>query len=173
MWTARLRRPTAAQPKTLRHGPSRSVDSPLGFVRYALRMDETIRLLHLSDLHAREGTAWDANRVRQTLIEDLNDPARADLRPDLVLFTGDLAWAGKPEQFERGWTFLDAVLKACDLDREALFLVPGNHDVDRSKINMFVRDWLAQADHAKVEDLIQAGGDNWLLLTQRLDAYRA
>ncbi|MEM6453660.1 MAG: NACHT domain-containing protein, partial [Acidobacteriota bacterium] len=136
-------------------------------------MEGTITLLHLSDLHARDNTAWDANRVTRTLIEDLTDLANDGLRPDLVLFTGDLAWAGKPEEFEWGWAFLESVLDACGLGRDALFLVPGNHDIDRAKVSSLVRNFPAQTDRAEVEAKIRDGGSDWSFLTQRLDAYRA
>ncbi|MEM6455109.1 MAG: SUMF1/EgtB/PvdO family nonheme iron enzyme, partial [Acidobacteriota bacterium] len=139
-------------------------------------MNRTITLLHLSDLHARADTAWDAERVTREFVADLRRLANDDgLRPDLVLFTGDLAWDGTTADFERGWTVLRAIQRAYrpSLTNDALFLVPGNHDVDRNEVGALARRWQANTNRDEVEETIRAGGKDWRDLTTRLDAYRA
>ncbi|MEM6456699.1 MAG: SUMF1/EgtB/PvdO family nonheme iron enzyme, partial [Acidobacteriota bacterium] len=136
--------------------------------------DGTITLLHLSDLHARTSTAWDAKRVTRTLVDDLKALADDGLRPDLVLFTGDLAWAGTGREFSLGWKTIEAVQAAYGppIADEAVFLVPGNHDVDRTKVDMRDGYWLRGTNRDEVESLIADGGRSWKQLTARLDPYR-
>lgn len=99
-------------------------------------MPQRLRILHISDLHlGKEGQGVDAWRMQRVLgkawLENLRTIA-ADGKPDIVCFTGDLAQSGKAQQYAAAGNFLDACLGALGVGREALFLVPGNHDVDRS-----------------------------------------
>ena len=97
-------------------------------------MPHQFTVLHLSDLHERGprekewarryrvlGDAWQRN------LDDLLKEGPIDL----VCFTGDLADWGQAKEYERISTLLDAVLTRLALGRERLFLVPGNHDIDR------------------------------------------
>ena len=63
--------------------------------------------------------------------------ARLDegLRPDLILVSGDIAYSGQPAEYELARAFFDDLLAAVDLPRDRLFLVPGNHDVDRDLVS--------------------------------------
>jgi len=62
--------------------------------------------------------------------------AEHGLNPDVVFFTGDLAFSGQKEQYAQVGKWLDEVLDACSLpgQRNRLFIVPGNHDVNRNAI---------------------------------------
>jgi 3',5'-cyclic AMP phosphodiesterase CpdA len=96
-------------------------------------MAHRLRILHISDLHIREdGQEWHRRRV-------LGDAWKANLDAfleegdvDVVAFTGDLAFSGRPGEYEGVTGFILATLEWLKLGRERLFVVPGNHDVDRS-----------------------------------------
>ncbi|HYO65992.1 MAG TPA: metallophosphoesterase, partial [Archangium sp.] len=96
-------------------------------------MDHRLRILHISDLHSREdGQEWRRRRV-------LGDAWKANLDAFLeegavavIAFTGDLAFSGRPGEYEGVTGFIFATLEWLKLGRERLFVVPGNHDVDRS-----------------------------------------
>ena len=51
--------------------------------------------------------------------------------PDVVFATGDIAFSGKPGEYEIATVFFDALLDAAGLGRRHLFVIAGNHDVDR------------------------------------------
>ena len=94
-----------------------------------------LRLLHLSDLHARAGREsepWRRRRVLGPAWETNLDAILEDGPIDLVCFTGDAADWGKREEFAEADEFLAALLDRLGLPRDGLFVVPGNHDVDRS-----------------------------------------
>ena len=94
-----------------------------------------LRILHISDLHiGKEGhgaAGWRMRRVLgQVWLDNLHAIAK-DGKPDIVCFTGDLAQAGKAGEYALATTFLDDCLQALGVGRDVLFVVPGNHDVDR------------------------------------------
>ncbi len=100
-------------------------------------MDEwKLRILHISDLHERgprERESFRRRRVLGSAWERNLDALMEDGPIDLVCFTGDVADWGKPEEYEPVTEFIEALLKRLSLPRERLFLVPGNHDIDRKK----------------------------------------
>ena len=141
--------------------------------------------LHLSDLHAcRTRSGWDAGRITETLVKDLVEQQRDHgLRPDLIFFTGDAAFGhlgsapgqSIEEQFREAGAFLDAVRRAFtpEVPLGDLFLVPGNHDVDRRKVSPGLTQWLdSQQDLESIHRLIQDGGFDWQTIMQRLGPYQ-
>jgi 3',5'-cyclic AMP phosphodiesterase CpdA len=95
----------------------------------------TITWLHLSDMHFRESQAYDENIVLKPLLLDLAERIQNDgLQPDLVFLSGDIAFSGRPKEYLMARQFLDDLLGTVGLSKERLFLVPGNHDVDRSLV---------------------------------------
>ncbi|GAB2981349.1 NACHT domain-containing protein [Saccharothrix stipae] len=63
----------------------------------------------------------------------------AELRPDLVVFTGDLTEHGRPDEFERGFRFLAELAEAVHLPRERVVVVPGSRDVNRLACEAYFR----------------------------------
>jgi formylglycine-generating enzyme required for sulfatase activity len=108
--------------------------------------------------------------------------AEHGLRPDLVFFTGDAAFGqigkerGKAiaDQFREAHDFLTAVRQTFnpELQERDLFLVPGNHDVNRERITTFETRWLAEARSLdEIERTAQEAGTDWQRLLGRLDDY--
>ncbi|MBI4819051.1 MAG: metallophosphoesterase [Deltaproteobacteria bacterium] len=93
---------------------------------------ELIRFLHLSDLHLRPKASnkYDQARTLDGLIEMVKQ-RRNDDRLDLIFVSGDLAYSGSSAEYEEVKSFLNRLLTATGLDSTKLFMVPGNHDVDR------------------------------------------
>jgi predicted MPP superfamily phosphohydrolase len=147
-------------------------------------MPRYLTWLHLSDLHAcKPQTGWDAKRVTDSLRVDLRKmQANYGLRPDLVFFTGDAAFGqigkerGKAivDQFREAHDFLTAVRKTFEpeVPQRDLFLVPGNHDVNREQITTFETQWLAETKSLnEIRTTAQETGINWRRLLARLDDY--
>jgi hypothetical protein len=94
-------------------------------------------LLHLSDIHFRKGeiaTAMDPNaHLRQELLLDaVAQCQRIGATPDAVLVSGDVAFAGAPEEYGYAISWLDRLCRDCGTTLSAVFVIPGNHDVIRS-----------------------------------------
>lgn len=121
--------------------------------------------LHLSDLHVHD-LLWDQDLVLKALLCDLPKLARdVGWSPDLVFLTGDISDRGAPRELEAAHRFLAALLEALGLNApQHLFLVPGNHDVDRGRIRRMVKgdqeQLLALGDPDKLrEELAARQGD--------------
>jgi predicted MPP superfamily phosphohydrolase len=96
----------------------------------------SIRIAHLSDLHACAANDA-AVPVVHAAVEDLKR-ANEEKEIDLVAFTGDLARAGKAEEYELAHDLLIEPLRdALELDLSRLAVVPGNHDVDRDEVDKY------------------------------------
>jgi hypothetical protein len=93
-------------------------------------------LLHLSDIHFRKGevgTAMDPNaHLRNELLRDaVAQCERLRAFPDAVLVSGDVTFAGDPDEFGYALAWLDDLCQSCGTKLSAVFVIPGNHDVVR------------------------------------------
>jgi 3',5'-cyclic AMP phosphodiesterase CpdA len=136
----------------------------------------TITWLHLSDLHFRadELHAWNEDIVLRALLRDVRECMEGDegLRPDLVVVTGDVAFSGKPQEYDLARAFLDDLLAVTTLGKDRLFLVPGNHDVDRGRISRGARGIAASlTDRGSANAVLADAGDRGLMLA-RFHGYR-
>jgi tetratricopeptide (TPR) repeat protein/predicted phosphodiesterase len=89
--------------------------------------------LHLSDFHVSAYGSYDRDVVLRALVASIAKLRETGHRPDLIFATGDIAAQGKPDEYELAGKLLDDLLDAAGLERRHLFLIPGNHDVDRDK----------------------------------------
>ncbi|HEX3529407.1 MAG TPA: metallophosphoesterase [Thermoanaerobaculia bacterium] len=149
-------------------------------------MARSITWLHLSDLHCCPSkTGYDADQVLSSLRDDLRKlHERHGLRPDLVFFTGDAAYGriGKggdlESQLEEAALFFQEVLGVYPdpIPAENLFLVPGNHDIDRREVRPAETTWLEQLAAAysiePVTAMIRDASPAWQDYMRRLGAYR-
>lgn len=108
-------------------------------------MNYSFTVLHISDLHARgpHEEDWRRSRVlgeswRSNLTELIKEAPI-----DFITFTGDLANSGKAEEYRAAGRFLDEVLDSLGLSRKRLFLIPGNHDIDRERSDEAKEAWRA------------------------------
>lgn len=111
-----------------------------------------IKWIHISDIHiesAEEHLAtYDSGRVLNALWQDIS--TRAEITPDLAeldfaFITGDLAWSGadvdSADEYDQVYERLIKPLSdRAGIDIARIFLVPGNHDVARSKIDGDVKN---------------------------------
>jgi predicted phosphodiesterase len=87
--------------------------------------------LHLSDFHIRAGESYDRDVVLRALVASVGRYREEGRCPNVVFATGDIAFSGKAEEYARATVFFDELLVAAGLERRDLFVVAGNHDVDR------------------------------------------
>jgi hypothetical protein len=112
----------------------------------------SVRVFHVSDLHMRSVEGPQRERARreaafrwrvlgQKWRDNLVDLRKDGVPFDLVVFTGDLADWGHPTDYAGGVAFLKETCEALGVPIERLFVVPGNHDIDR-KIQPRAWAWL-------------------------------
>jgi 3',5'-cyclic AMP phosphodiesterase CpdA len=96
---------------------------------------QIVTWLHISDLHFSTEQTYDANVVLQALLQDISERIQQDgLCPDFIAVTGDIAFSGKSDEYDLAQRFFDDLLVRTKLSKNRLFIVPGNHDVDRNLI---------------------------------------
>ena len=94
-----------------------------------------ITLLHLSDLqfgpHHRFEGASSPGSLLNRLRDDLEKLQKEeDVRPDLVLLTGDLTEFGLKSHFDQMLSFAQGLADVTELPARRIVIVPGNHDVN-------------------------------------------
>lgn len=91
----------------------------------------TITWLHLSDLHLRRGREWSQDVVLASLLRDIEARYSVQDKPDLLFVTGDVAFSGKEEEYKLAGDFFRILVNKVGIPAERVFVVPGNHDIDR------------------------------------------
>ncbi len=135
-------------------------------------------ILHLSDAHiGKSGDGTDENKVRKSLLDDIAEiHKKRNLTPNMIIFSGDIIQGcGSPcigescpdkqgkdwaecrlhNQYEEAKDFLQKVAERANtsLGETPLVIVPGNHDVNRHRVNLdqqYARD---RYNRKRVEDL--------------------
>lgn len=137
------------------------------------RAARAVRWLHLSDLHFRVGQTWDQRTTLTALIRKLAELRDKGLSPDLIFVTGDIAWSGKKDEYEQAERFFAQVMEVTEVPRERWFVVPGNHDVDRSLIGPFEKPILDSLKSAGDVEKLLENKPTLNLLASRLSEFYA
>ncbi len=140
-----------------------------------------ITWLHISDLHmCGPMTGWDANRILASLKDDFKKlQDQHQLCPDLIFVTGDIAYGEIPgypieEQFQEAGTLLEEIRESFSpsIPIDNVFIVPGNHDVNRDSVTPDQTDWLdRQTDLNRIFDLVRSHNIQWRRYMERLEEY--
>lgn len=120
-------------------------------------MTTPIRVLHLSDFHFSEKRQWDQDPVLLGLAAEVRKMSAAGLMPDLIAVTGDIADRGLASEYvlAKAW-FKDQLLPAAGVGIDALWIVPGNHDVNRSAIKPMVKAYQETLRKSGSQDELKA-----------------
>ncbi len=101
-------------------------------------MSEAFTWLHLSDVHARKTEKTEQKRLWRAIATDIKGYMQGDVtgigRPDVIFVSGDVVQEGKPEHFEIAREALAVICDAAELPSASVYLVPGNHDINRDKL---------------------------------------
>lgn len=120
-----------------------------------------LRILHLSDLHISSKEDKDYQMLRNNIIKYIKEN---NVEIDVIAFTGDIIDRNDIEAYSRAIAFFDELLVVCNLSKDRLLIVPGNHDMERSP----VIDGMLDIEKIKSERYIT---DNWKYLKVRMSAY--
>lgn len=112
-----------------------------------------LTFIQLSDIHFRKnsGDPYDIDKpLQNAVIVDLLENAKNVFdMVDGVLVCGDIAFSGKPEEYEVALVFLDEVRNVFKIAPSKVYCVPGNHDVDHSVVTGSMAIQAAQRDIAE------------------------
>jgi predicted phosphodiesterase len=109
--------------------------------------------LHISDFHFTNPLEYSRDILFKQLIKDIELQCADGKKLNAIFFTGDISFSGQQNQYEIAKNTFDELLRACKLEgeRDKLFIIPGNHDVNRKKIHPEC-DFIRKRILEKVED---------------------
>lgn len=91
-----------------------------------------ISWLHVSDFHFKSGDPYDRDVVLRALVRSVAEFRKSGRQPDLIFATGDVAHSGQESEYQTAAKFFDALCAAAGVDKQHLYVIPGNHDNDRA-----------------------------------------
>ena len=142
--------------------------------------------LHLSDIHfGNPHAGFDLENNISTLFKDLEKlQSRYGLRPDLIFISGDMAYGhSKNNSIETQYKAIESIIQKLSsfydppISLEDIFMVPGNHDVNRLEATEEQIAWieaLNEGYHAcdKVDSMYSKNTRQWQRFMERLQCYK-
>jgi hypothetical protein len=130
-------------------------------------VDEKLTFVRLSDIHFILGfsneSPFDTDKpVRDAILQDAKTLRKKLTSVSGVLLTGDIAYAGKSGEYKTALDWLGELTEILNCEKEYLWCVPGNHDIDRSVL----KESLAIS---AVHDRLRTAGDREAQLRQHLE----
>lgn len=93
-------------------------------------------ILHVSDIHFRAPQCLKPDTdpdvaIRSRMMQDLETQVRILGKVGAILIGGDVAFQAAPEEYATAWDWIQQLAAISGCPAERIFVVPGNHDVDR------------------------------------------
>ena len=133
-----------------------------------------IRWLHLSDFHTGKDN-YAQIKLFQKIHTHMKEMKENGIVPDMIFITGDVANQGLKEQYETfSDEFLLPLVEIYD-PLPAIYIVPGNHDVDRKKCTLtarFLYDIPKDQSHEKFFDTDEEGFEERRQIFERFESPR-
>lgn len=120
-----------------------------------------ITWLHISDLHIDASEDSDNCVVREAFLNDIDERLESGVSFDFIVVTGDVANKGKAKDYLIAQDFFEKLLAKVELDEKRIFIVPGNHDLDKTKISkknggVFLNELVDGKNNARINDIIDS-----------------
>ena len=113
-----------------------------------------MNILHLSDIHfgRDKSNSTDHFERKSEILDKLINTLGSldeDMKPDLVLVTGDIAWTGKISEFDEAYEWFRRLKTALNLGDGSFVFCPGNHDLNRNTAMNFQEEVLWKQEGGK------------------------
>lgn len=130
-----------------------------------------ITFIHVSDFHFRE-KSFDHKIVNDELLLDIKkwknkNPSAAI---DCIFITGDIAYSGLRNEYQLALPFVIDLLNISGCDKNHLFIVPGNHDVNLSSVSDEEKKLITEVRTKEISPAYALAKNNKLLLN-KFDSY--
>lgn len=101
-------------------------------------------MLHISDIHFKSPDCLDHwmdpdSPIRTRMMRDLGEQVRELGEVGAILISGDIAFKAAPDEYVAALAWIQQLSEICKCAKERVFMVPGNHDVDRAVIKNSVQ----------------------------------
>lgn len=98
---------------------------------------QTLTWIHLSDLHMEANDLFNRKVVLASLWQDIGAFIEKGIKPDFIVFSGDVTYHGTAREYELAIKeFFDPLLAITKITKDRIFIVPGNHDANWARTNM-------------------------------------
>lgn len=96
-------------------------------------------MLHISDIHFKSPDCLDPwmdpdSPIRTRMMRDLNEQVKKLGKVGAILIGGDVAFKASPDEYQTARAWIQQLTEISGCPKERVFVVPGNHDVDRAVI---------------------------------------
>lgn len=95
-------------------------------------MENNLKWLHISDIHY-EYENYSTKKMRDNLLKEIDDEVKSNNKFDFIVLTGDIAYKGSSYSTQVK-KFINELINLSGIEKENLFIVPGNHDLKRSQV---------------------------------------
>jgi predicted phosphodiesterase len=136
------------------------------------QVTKAVSWIHLSDFHFDVFEQYNRDIVINALLQDIEQQTRAQgLMLDFVVISGDVANHGWVEEYQLAGVFFDKLLSICQISKKQLFVIPGNHDVNRKDISVLASAAAQGMNSRDIINRILSHPADRTLLTARLKNY--
>lgn len=103
-----------------------------------------MKILQISDIHWTKRKHWDADfpGMKARLLVDIKEFIEAGNEIDYIFICGDIAFKGIKEEYEKALAYIDEICRIIGRTREDVFVVPGNHDLNRNALGHQTREMI-------------------------------
>lgn len=101
-------------------------------------------MLHISDIHFKSPDCVNESQdpdhpIRTRMMRDLNFQLGSLGEVGAILIGGDIAFKAAPDEYQAARAWIEQLCEISGCPKERVFVVPGNHDVDRGVIGKSVQ----------------------------------
>ncbi len=101
-------------------------------------------MLHISDIHFKSPDCLKESQdpdhpIRTRMMRDLNAQLASLGEVGAILIGGDIAFKAAPDEYQAARAWIEQLCENSGCPKERVFVVPGNHDVDRGLIGNSVQ----------------------------------
>lgn len=127
--------------------------------------------VHVSDIHfgqEKDARVYIHDDVKQQLIEDAREVVSqiANGVANGILVTGDIAHSGTWTEYQEAGKWLDQLAESIGVEHHCVQMVPGNHDLDRSKLSTagrLILNHIREGGAAEYENILKSEADRAVL----------
>lgn len=127
--------------------------------------------VHVSDIHfgqEKDARVYIHGDVKQQLIEDAREVVSqiANGVANGILVTGDIAHSGTWTEYQEAGKWLDQLAESIGVEHHCVQMVPGNHDLDRSKLSTagrLILNHIREGGAGEYENILNNEADRSLL----------
>ena len=117
-----------------------------------------MKILQISDIHWKKRRKWsDENKgMKSRFIEDIKEYVEINGNIDYVFICGDIVFKGEREEYELAEKYINKICETAGCTNDEVFVVPGNHDLNRKVEGAALREMLnvALADEGRNNDFL-------------------